>query len=1026
MIKNALLFFLLYLIALLAVTPTDSIFSRFTLLAYLCLLTWAVYLSLRDEPPWALRRLRGLHQSSASRWMGLIAAILAGLTASYQQETRIRVDWFDEDGALSRVVYLPNETLEIYPSQFDDDTLLDRRPLMAMRASVSIREAVHSLLLHSSHGDSRWYLNGELLATHSIDNPDRFLLLNVDLKPGAYRVECLIEGATPPPTLSVLVATESNPEFHPIPGPFYDAYVFPAGWRGFGWLPYALGVLAFLLWTPTLNAGLIGLVRAWRVSRWVLRPIIAVAAGCFALWMLTSPLREEVIPYEADEAAFGLMALRLLEGQAPPLFHYGQQYQGVIEVFPLALLMAAGFDPPLALKLLPVLWSAGSILLTVAAAWRWGSAGLGLFVLIAFALGGPHFYWILSKAWFGYPFTLLCGAVLMWIALSSLQGGRVGPGVAIAWGLIAGTALYALPIAAPFVAISGGMLVFAAMGASQRAHDTTRDLGEEKIPSSPWSDRYIQFGLFHVKQSIEYFSGLWKKALSGEWRALLNVTYFLDKSKHFDLRSLGPIAPIPIICGVFRSQACQVVMLAGLTLFLALWPYWAGPWFEAEASRFLVEGRSLPSPRVYGENPLTDRFIDECLPTMLGSRAPYNQQNDFSNSRFPALPSLLFLFGVLGYPWMARGASGHGVFASVTVRWGVFGLGVATILLVSIAPFGVWPWYAIPLYWVAPLAFFVVFQRLYRLIPAVGLAALALWGFALYSNLEGFSARLNNPSSLSYNGMIISPQFDETLDILRNHRIRYVICDQGFDISPDFAGRDWLGECLTFASNGEILAIDRLSRRIPDAAQEVMRSSRVAYLFHKDFYYNYPGLESLERYTPLTKAALRLLFSRDGVGYQRVEADDFVLYIPPDEQVRLSRYEWEIDSSHPVFLSAALDHNVSVRAYGRDTYWSSGYLPPEGGWLRASFLDIEKVERVVLFHGTKAKDHPYDNRVLIRGADGMQYDMGSLAYRGDMRASMITFEHPVDAMDVEIRSYPPEDNSWLTIFEMWVVPPRND
>lgn len=869
----------------------------------------------------------------------LLLSLLTLVLVEFQSMPSARVTLSDSIHKESHILQASH--FDLSPALYPDETLTRYDSRLELQAYIELRDSVYELLFYSSRGDCRWYVNGELLAELPETESNRYLLIPVSLLAGVHSIRFECNRGSPPPRMIVSAKNEMNGEFKPLSITSFERSWFSSGlWKPGVTALSILGFLfAFLLAMPSLNY-LISEIRFSPESRFVYYFCFALSVLLFSS-VLFHAFPDSFHSYEGDEAAFGLMAQRLNQGEGPPLFHYGQEYQGTAEVYLLGPVLSILKPGTESLQFLPYIWLIIFLSTTIYSVYLLFSIYGVLATLTYFLFAGSHFYWISSKTWFGYSLTLAACGSLMAIALHSLNRRSFHPVGGIAWGLITGLSLYALPLSAPAVLLSFVILLY---------------------------------------------------TLRVEW----------NEGKSIRLSSLS------LIFGILVSFGC-------------LSPYWIGDSdIGRGAGEFLIEGRSLPAPRVEGEDPLLDRFIGECLPVLLGARAVYDQQSDIRQVILPDILSVFVLAGILLAPFSLKRAillTRHRAFIS----WIVFIYSILTIAMVAYSPFGVWPWYGIALYWSVPLCLYGLFWMLYSICPALTLGALFVFMVSLVTAGGFESLRLYNPSSLSNDGVLVRSDFSPIIDTLNQERISHVLSDQGYDISPDYAGRDWIGECLSFASGGSISSFDRLSRRLPSAAFETMKADRVAYLFHKAFYYNNPTLESNERYVPLTSDAIGQLFGPDGLNYSLSEYQDYRLYTPNENARKMEKPLWKIDSNNPVFLDALHDNNISVRAYGRQTYWSSGYVPENGGWLSIEFPVEKTFSTLLLFHGTKRFDYPRENRVYAIDMNDDRWQIGELTYEMDLRSSVLRLNQPIKAKGLRIEFEAPDDLSWVTIFELWAV-----
>ena len=861
---------------------------------------------------------------------------------------------------MTRDLDLPE--FDINPTLFLPEFLSCDQGTLRFSATFYSTNEVHYALPHASCGHAVWKLDGAEIARFEPHESSRHRLIPVSIQPGIHEIECETSSLRPIPRLSIAFSEFSKPPFAPLQGPFIQGIppvsmlIYPIARN----IPPLFLLLAFFLMIPIVNRGMLALAGFGRRNpSWLfgLGLILGIAIYTIIRFQFQTNTR---IFYEADEAAFGLMAQRLLLGQSPPLFHYGQQYQGTLEAYPLALSLYFSEQPAAGLHALPEIWGILFLGVTCLTFWRFGSPALAGFALLILGVGGLHYHWIFSKTWFGYSFALVCGACQWLIVLAGWKQERLSPGMALVWGMLAGLSFYELPISLPFFLGSGLLILFFA-----------------------WRNAFrLWFGARDAQPIL---------------KSILNIC----------------------ILASARSGAA----VAGISLIFFTAPYWISPFLGQglTAIEFVAKGRELPAARVSGENPLIDRFFGECLPVMFGSRAPYDHQHDLRNSLFSWFPSFLFLASLTIFPWSSRRSlKNEKILSALPVRLAVYGFALSTVLFVSYSPFGVWPWYAIPLYWVLPVLLYAFIRSMWEISPSLSAMAMILYLSALISPFGNYSPLFHQPASLAYQGLFTPTQFDEIKAILQERAIRYLLCDQGFDYLTDTPGRDWVGECLAFDSEQNILAFGRLSRRLEDSAQEIVNASRVGYLFHKNFQYNNTtGDPSL--YSPLTIEVLERLFGPQWLGYERFMVDPYIVFLPPSGVINNPKNSWRLEASNPNYRLAAADHNISVRAYNRETYWSSDAIPASGAFFRVEFPSPQPVSKLVLFHGTKSSDRTRENHVILKTPEGKSIVVGSLHYEPEILSSVLVLNRPIDSSAVEIHVSPTPDNNWWTIFEIWIL-----
>ncbi len=184
---------------------------------------------------------------------------------------------------------------------------------------------------------------------------------------------------------------------------------------------------------------------------WILA---AVALGLVVrLGVLAGPMGE----LDADEAVVGLMARHIAFDGELPIFYYGQAYLGSLEAFTAAPLFRVFSSSGVLLKLVPLAYSLGFLVLSALVARR--VFGDGPAVLTAFYLALPPAMWALwsTKARGGYAEVLFLGEGLLLLSLWLGSKRRVAWG-ALAWGLIAGLALWTHLLAVVYILPALGFL----------------------------------------------------------------------------------------------------------------------------------------------------------------------------------------------------------------------------------------------------------------------------------------------------------------------------------------------------------------------------------------------------------------------------------------------------------------------------------------------------------------------------------------------------------------------------------------
>jgi len=860
----------------------------------------------------------------------------------FSPTTGFSVFFSDTESGAEHIHFLPADSLNISSSLLPYDLLFDPPSTVHFSGYFQLESAIRAMSFSSSRGTFIWKIDELVVLT--VDNSDiqRFSTIKIDLSPGIHRIECDISDLSPFPVFSVNVTETIDQHFELLQGPFYPNIDF-FSLRFLFFLPFFKNLsllLSFFFFIPLLNYCIDLSFSALSRYKIFIKSLSFPLLILSFFYILFSFQRYTNHLYEADEAAFGLMGQSLSTGQSPPLFHYGQDYQGTLEAFPLSLLLPLFDSPAQALHSLPTLFFLFFLIFTVSAYSFFGGFLLGLFSFFLLCFGGLHFYWIFSKTWFGYSFSLCMGAFILLITFFYYQKGHFSVLSCFLLGALCGILFYVLPISLPFI-LCCFILVFYSF--------------------------YRQYN-----------------------RSFLFI--------RFTLAFIG-------------------------SFFLFCFPYWFSIVEKNDFGvvQFLFQERDLTPPRLLGENPFLHRFLGECLPTFFGMRAPYDQFTNFPGIFCPFFAPILFILSMIVFPlYSHRFLSSRSLFRNNVIRCSLYLFSLSSILFVFFSEKGIWPWYFIPLYWALPLLFFVLFQWIYSFSPALFFGSFLILFFSLFSTFFKISPFLFQPASLSFSCLPLPPDFNSAEELFSDNNIRYVICDQGYDTSLNVSGRDWIGECLTYHSNFNRIANDRILRRLPSLSMELMRSNHVAYLFHKHYYYNFPE-NDFSNYIPLSIGNLDRLFSSDFLDYEKYENGAFNIYLPKKFFSPVRKDLWRLSSSNPFFLNASSDHNISVRAYGSDGYWSSDVIPDLGTRFSITMNKTTQISKIILFHGTKRYDYPRENNVVSVNEEGEHVYIGKLTYDIESRSSILLLDEPVFSKELLITVYPVKGDFWLTIFEIWIL-----
>jgi hypothetical protein len=191
---------------------------------------------------------------------------------------------------------------------------------------------------------------------------------------------------------------------------------------------------------------------------------LGLARRSFALWLgaltllalvvrlaiIASPLGE----LDADEAVVGLMARHIALNGERPVFYYGQPYMGSLEAFSAAPLFALFNSSAVLLKLVPLAYSVGFLVLSAVLARR--LFGNGPALVTAAYLAVPPAMWATwsVKARGGYAEVLCLGEALLLLSLWLAEPPRP-PWGALPCGLVAGLAVWTDLLAVVYVIPAG-------------------------------------------------------------------------------------------------------------------------------------------------------------------------------------------------------------------------------------------------------------------------------------------------------------------------------------------------------------------------------------------------------------------------------------------------------------------------------------------------------------------------------------------------------------------------------------------
>ena len=800
-------------------------------------------------------------------------------------------------------------------------------------------DEVYLPYIYSSSGKTSFLVDGTECSIIAEDAISRFDMPRIDSSPGWHRIEIRHITQSTPPMLRLrwrIKVLDSDEEAFPLTVCGIQACIQP--WMNplmrvlsiFCLFIGAILMLSTIISCARFNFGTIKpFPKSVTTALLVLVCLIGIAWGRYSLVQKTGGM------IESDEAAFGIMAQRLLRGELPPIFHYGQPYQGSVEVFPLAVLMNSFGSNSKILKLEPcLLYIVFSILLLFL--YRRICTLNETLVLLAVLVCSPFLLmWISLKTWFGYAETLGASAIMLCATYFLVY--RPGPRDllwAILLGFAAGVSLYILPFSAPVVLST---IILLAWGRKTK-----------------------------------------------RWRLLLLTVVVMTV-----------VAAPPYILNDLSNPD--------------------------KSGSFLVKGRQLGPPRIEGERPFFDRFLNECFPVIVGGRAIYDDQRDFPIGDLPRILYFMTLLGFLALLVDLREDFKKLIYERNPGRF-LFVMPAFFAIPIGVwSPFGIWPWYFLPVYIALPLVWAAFFKFTFRFAKPVGLAGILICLFVWSSGSSARPELLFQPASLVRTGVILREDNQPIIKTLEKHGIDHVICDQGEDFGPQDIGRDWMGERLTFDSNLNITGIHPLSRRHPHLFADTATADRVAYIFRRSYrFFDFTHMHD-EGYQPVTFDRLSQLFGVDYLNYSRVDLDNDVIFFPETDHPSNNKGLWKVTSNCKKgwFTNRMHDNSISSRAYG-PTYWSTGETQKPGQFFEIDIGRVIQIQGIVMYHGVKTLDHPKNAKIFVSQDREQWWEMGKTEW--DQSNAITSWRHTdlFHARYVRVELTEPT-NSWWTVYEVWVI-----
>jgi hypothetical protein len=212
-----------------------------------------------------------------------------------------------------------------------------------------------------------------------------------------------------------------------------------------------------------------------REMKFLKRSVFSIAAA--SIIVLAIALRLVLLalgwpPLDSDSGTIGLMGMHIAYRGEWPIFFYAQGYMGVFEAYLAAVMFQLFGVSPFTLALGLVLMYGVFLVAIYQLTGMLYSWRLALFVLVLLCLGSNPMLSREMVAIGGYPETLLFGTLVMvlaaWLALTSYPRGLVYRGperwrrliAYAAWGLVAGVGIWTHMLIAPFVLVSGLLILF--------------------------------------------------------------------------------------------------------------------------------------------------------------------------------------------------------------------------------------------------------------------------------------------------------------------------------------------------------------------------------------------------------------------------------------------------------------------------------------------------------------------------------------------------------------------------------------
>ncbi len=340
---------------------------------------------------WFREWLGSSQQNSLAAYFSFSLFITAGILYFFLPSSGIHLNLSTE--TKKETFILESSTFRIVPTQIPNALLLHENFNYTLNGTFSTKYPIEKMVFSVSQGSAIWWIDGKRIVENEGDSQDRHLAIFETLEPGWHTIRC--EGSSS--SLFPMISFETSPHPELDASPIQSA-IYPTALSTHTHYLDELILLfcsiGFFLILPLINHNIYKIYSVYQSY-----PVVFFRATMLIGILLFIGIRIYLQPFlstsfEADEAAFGIMGNYLLQGQAPPLFHYGQNYQGTIEAFPLSILISFFGSNAFSLHFLPTFFGfIFSFVLVFSIAKYFGKLA-GMFSLVPLIIGGSHYHWI--------------------------------------------------------------------------------------------------------------------------------------------------------------------------------------------------------------------------------------------------------------------------------------------------------------------------------------------------------------------------------------------------------------------------------------------------------------------------------------------------------------------------------------------------------------------------------------------------------------------------------------------------------